>query len=115
MCRVHADDVLCKPQHPVAELALRHDRAQVAHGFAVLVGVRDCGQRVQAAVVLRQRLYVCPRLVVMVESRHSLLVARRRVDHVKPAEDCAQNVEWREQDSRELAADEVGGRHGGDS
>jgi hypothetical protein len=117
MRRVHADDVLGEPQHSLAELALRHDRAQVAHSFAVLVGIRDGGQRVQAAVVLRQRFYVRPRLVVMVKFRHSLLITGRGSDHVKPAEDCAQDVEWREKDGCKPAATEVGarGRHGGGS
>jgi hypothetical protein len=89
MRRIHADNVFRKPQHALAELALRHDCAQITHGLAVLLRVRDGREWVQPAIVLRERLQVRPRFVVMVEFRHSLRVAGQSSDRPESAEDCA--------------------------
>lgn len=68
---VHADDVLREAEHPLAELVLCHDGAQVAHGLAVLLRVCDGSERMQAAVILGKWLNVRPCLVVVVVFRHS--------------------------------------------
>lgn len=72
---VHVDDVFRQAQHALAELVVRHDSAQVAHGLAVLLRVCDGGQRVHSAVILRERRDVRPCLVVVVElwRRHAPL------------------------------------------
>jgi len=76
MCRVHANNMLGEAQHSFAELVGRHYCAQVAHGLAVLLGIRDRGERVQSAIILRQWFDVRPRLVVVIVFGHSLLAHR---------------------------------------
>jgi hypothetical protein len=105
--------VFCQSEDSLAQLVLRHDCAQIAHGLAVLFAVCNCSKRVQAAIVLWERLNVRPRLVVVIVLRHALLVSGYWPDYTKLAEDSAQEVVWREEDGRETSANEVEG-HGGE-
>jgi hypothetical protein len=74
MSRVHRNDVLSQAQNALTELVAGHDGAQVAHGLAVLVGIGYGSQRVQPALILGQRLDVCPRGIVVVEPGHIALL-----------------------------------------
>lgn len=75
VCWVHADDVLSKAKDSLAELVLRHDGAQVAHGLAVFFRVRDGSEWMQAAVILWKWHNVRPRLVVVIVFWHLSLYA----------------------------------------
>jgi hypothetical protein len=110
---IHANNVFCQSENSLAELVLRHDCAQIAHGLTVLLAVCDCGKRVQAAIVLRERLNVRPCLVFVIVFRHALLFSRCWPDYTKLAKNCAQEMVWREEDGRETTANEVEG-HGGE-
>ena len=45
--------MLSQIQHALRIFVLRHDCPQIAHGLAVFVAVRDGGERVRTALVLR--------------------------------------------------------------
>lgn len=53
MRRVHANDILGQRQDSFGLLVFTHDSPQVGHGLAVVFCVCDCGERVGAAVILR--------------------------------------------------------------
>lgn len=99
-------------QNTLAELVLCHHCAQVAHGLAVFLRVCDRREWVQAAIVLRERLDIRPRLVIFVVFRHLLLPGGRRLCE-KSGIYWVQESVWREQKSCDSIADEVEGRHGG--
>lgn len=60
VCSIHVDNILGQGQYSLAHLILCHDGTEVGHCFRVVVRVCDCGERVWAAVILRQRDNVVP-------------------------------------------------------
>lgn len=75
MRRVHLDDVHGELEHPLGFLVPGHDGPQVGHCLAVVLGVGDCGERVQPAVILSNRDDVCPFSRICVNS-HDGVVTR---------------------------------------
>jgi hypothetical protein len=106
MRRVHVDDVLRKRQSALAELVGRHERAQVAHGRAVLLGVGNGCKGMHATIVLGQGQDVGPCRVFGVVLWHLSLCASGW------GEDCVEKAEGRQDRAGDDAADEVHG-HGG--
>jgi hypothetical protein len=106
MRRVHVDNVLRQCQSALAELVGCHERAQIAHGRAVLLGIGNGRERMHAAIVLGQGQDIGPRRVFGVVFRHLSFGGSGR------GKDCVEKADGGQDRAGDDATDEVHG-HGG--
>lgn len=68
MRRIHANDILRERKHSSGFLVFGHDRAQVRHGFAVVLAVCDGSEGIGSAVILGDGNDVGPILRVGIDA-----------------------------------------------
>ena len=84
MRRVHSDDIHSELEHPLRLLVSGHNGSQVGHCLAIVLGVGDCGERVQPAVILSNRDDVSPFFRVCVNPHDDVYEQVEKVDKFQP-------------------------------